>query len=108
MTDACSRSTCGWAPIVPRSACRSADTLDGVLAARPCAGRRDRDGLVLVAPPERGLAASVTAVPLPPGEREQGLADRTGHRLVAGRRLAWRRTAIPLGGYPRVAGSLHR
>src|SRR5260221_8865738 len=35
--------------------------VDGVLAARPGRGHGDRDGLVLAAAPERGLAAPVTA-----------------------------------------------
>jgi hypothetical protein len=38
--------------------------VDGVLAARP-GGRDDNGGVVLVAAPERGLAAPVTAVSLP-------------------------------------------
>jgi hypothetical protein len=55
--------------------------VDGVLAARPVGGHGHWSGLVLVAAPERGLAAPVTAVPLPPGRREPGPADRAAHRL---------------------------
>jgi hypothetical protein len=54
--------------------------IDGVLAAGLCGRHGDRAGLVLVAAPERGLAAPVTAVELPPGGSERPLADRAGDR----------------------------
>ena len=55
--------------------------VDGVLAAGPGGRHGDGAGLVLVAAPERGLAAPVTAVPLPPCGGERPLAGRVGDRL---------------------------
>jgi hypothetical protein len=54
--------------------------VDGVLAAGPGGRHGHRDRMVLVAAAERGLAALVTAVPLPPGGGERLLAGRAGDR----------------------------
>ena len=54
--------------------------VDGVLAPGPGGGQGDRDWLFLVAAAERGLAAAVIAVALPPGGGERVLAERAGHR----------------------------
>ena len=53
--------------------------VDGVLAAGP-GGRDDNGGRVLVAAPERGLAAPVTAVALSSGRGEGLPADGAGDR----------------------------
>lgn len=54
--------------------------VDGVLAAGPGGRRGHRDRLVLVAAAERGLAAAVCAVSLPPVGGERPLAGRAGDR----------------------------
>jgi hypothetical protein len=54
--------------------------IDGVLAPGPGVRHGDRDRLFLVPAAERGLAAAVGAVALPPGWGEWLLADRAGHR----------------------------
>jgi hypothetical protein len=54
--------------------------VDGVLTPGPGGRHGDRDWLVLVAAAERGLAAPVTAVALPPGGGEGALADGAGDR----------------------------
>jgi hypothetical protein len=55
--------------------------IDGALAAGPGGRHGELAGLVLVAAPEGGLAAPVTAVLPPPGRAEWVLADRAGDRL---------------------------
>jgi len=73
--------------------------VDGVLAAGPGGGDRERAGLVLVAAPERGLAAPVTAVPPAAGGGEADLADGAGDRpgIVLRRRccLGWLGHGVP-------------
>src|SRR6266702_594086 len=70
-------------------------------------GDGDGGGWVLVAAPERGLAAGGAAVSLPPGRGEAGLADGAGHRRFVVPRWVYRLLGHGVAGL-RVRGGAGR